>query len=128
MKLTEAEKIAADRIARAIEKGTGYSMDSSARMAQAAIGYIQGAGFEIRASNSWQPIETAPQDGSAILGYGRHTASPPDAQRGVKIGDHWWSIMLWDVYRPKAQWVFAKDGAATWSKPTHWMPLPDAPA
>jgi hypothetical protein len=48
MTLTEAEEIAADRIARAIEKGTGYNMESAARMARAAIGYIQNVGLEIR--------------------------------------------------------------------------------
>jgi hypothetical protein len=53
--VTEAEKIAADRIARAIEKGTGYNTDSSARMAEACIGYIQGAGLEIRFVDSKPP-------------------------------------------------------------------------
>jgi len=83
---------------------------------------------------AWQPIETAPTDGNAVLGYGRHTGSPPDAQRGVVAGDHWWAIMLWDIWRPShtapwhdSRWVFAKDGARTWSEPTHWMPLPEPP-
>jgi hypothetical protein len=82
--------------------------------------------------NGWRPIETAPRDGTAILGYGRHTHSPPDAQRGVVPGDHWWAIILWDIWRESdlartRLWVFAKDGAVTWSDPTHWQPLPEPP-
>ncbi len=83
-----------------------------------------------RALNAgWRPIETAPHDGTAVLGYGRHDRSPTDAQRGVMPGDHWWSIMVWDVWRnPGASWVFAKDGHTVWSMPTHWMPLPEPPS
>jgi hypothetical protein len=77
----------------------------------------------------WQPIETAPKDGNAALFYGRHTGSPPDAQRGVVAGDHWWGILLWDIWRRDrpGMWVFAKDGNPPWSEPTHWMPLPPPP-
>jgi len=46
--MTEAEEIAADRIARAVEKGTGHSMESAARIARAAIGYMRDAGVELR--------------------------------------------------------------------------------
>lgn len=85
--------------------------------------------------SAWQPIETAPKDGSAVLGFGLHSGPQPDAQRGVKAGDYWWAIMLWDVWRnpdaggwgEKSLWVFAKDGKPTWSHPSHWMPLPDPP-
>ena len=78
--------------------------------------------------SEWRPIATAPKDGTAILGYGVHDHSPADAQRGVKPGDHWWSIMVWDIWRtPCASWVFAKDGHTVWSTPTHWMPLPTPP-
>jgi hypothetical protein len=73
--------------------------------------------------SEWQPIETAPKDGSAILCFGIHDHSPEDAQRGVRAGDHWWAIMLWDVWRNPPKWVLAKDGSTTWSNPTHWMPL-----
>jgi hypothetical protein len=80
----------------------------------------------------WKPIRTAPKDGTAFLAYGRHVGSPSDAQRGVEPGDHWWAIILWDIWREpgllqKNRWCFAKDGAVTWSDPTHWMPLPDPP-
>lgn len=58
----------------------------------------------------WNPIHRAPRDGTAVLGYGKHTHSPADAQRGVKPGDHWWAIMLWDIWREPSRWVFSKDG------------------
>lgn len=77
----------------------------------------------------WHSLDSAPRDGTAILGYGRHVGSPPDAQRGVHPGDHWWAIMVWDIFRTPAsrRWVFAKDGSPTWSEPSHWMPLPEPP-
>jgi hypothetical protein len=76
---------------------------------------------------NWHRMDSAPRDGSAFLAYGVHIGSPPDAQRGVKAGDHWWAIILWDKWREPHRFVFAKDGAATWSEPTHWMPLPEPP-
>ena len=75
----------------------------------------------------WRPMTEAPKDGSAVLGFGIHTGSPPDAQRGVQPGDHWWSIMLWDIWRSREnggdRWVFAKDGAPVWSEPLRFKLL-----
>lgn len=71
----------------------------------------------------WLPMSSAPKDGTAFLAYGKHTHSPPDAQRGVKAGDHWWAIILWDVWREPQQFVFSKDGAPVWSEPQCWRPL-----
>lgn len=78
-------------------------------------------------NGGWKHISYAPRDGTAFLAYGRHTHTPDDAQRGVVAGDYWWAIILWDIWRGKRQWVFAKDGKPTWSEPTHWMPLPPPP-
>jgi hypothetical protein len=78
----------------------------------------------IEAVIGWQPIETAPQDGSAILAYGRHTTANG---RYWKPGDHWWSILVWDVWR-EPKWVFSKDGADPWSAPTHWVRLNPPPS
>ena len=66
--------------------------------------------------NEWQPIETAPKDGTTVLlfspGYGRwlgsHTGKP--VWYCSKIGDR-------DIPPPKSEI----------SKPTHWMPLPEPP-
>ena len=83
-------------------------------------------------SGDWQPIETAPKDGSAFLAYGVHDHEGHTAAGRITwdIGDHWWAIILWDTWRPNLgkRWVFSKDGFATWSAPTHWMPLPEPPA
>lgn len=63
----------------------------------------------------WQPIETAPKD-TAILIY----ASAYYVAHFNTTNDKWWTY---------------SDGTKTagerllnsWSGPTHWMPLPDAP-
>lgn len=64
-------------------------------------------------SNDWQPIETAPKDGSLILIY---------AKRGQAIGfwDDCWKIDLEFVEWEGAAW-------GTIYNPTHWMPLPEPP-
>lgn len=77
----------------------------------------------------WQAIATAPRTGIGILAYGLHEKdAPARASPQVKAGDHWWAIILWDVWRESHGWVFAKDGQPTWSEPTHWCELdpPDA--
>lgn len=76
----------------------------------------------------WRPIAEAPKDGSAFLGYGVHDHDAPlGASREVKAGDHWWGIILWDVWRGAPKFVFSKDGATTWSAPTHFIPLSAIP-
>lgn len=72
-----------------------------------------------------QPMSTAPRDGFAFLATGTHTHSPPDAQRGVKAGDRWWGILLFDIWREPHRFLFAKDGAELWSEPELWCPVPD---
>ena len=64
----------------------------------------------------WQPIETAPRDGTAIL------------LTDARIQD-WTQVAFWDEDRPNG-YVWARDDASTfWHKDsfTHWMPLPRAP-
>ena len=83
---------------------------------------------EMAAVEKWQSIDSAPKDGTAFLAYGRHDHSPADAQHGVVAGDHWWAIILWDVWRDSGmaqtkRWVFAKDGAKVWSDPLFWQTL-----
>jgi hypothetical protein len=62
----------------------------------------------------WQPIETAPKDGTQILlavyfsGAGWGIAAGGWEQKR----SHWWS------------WMFNGGDDA---QPTHWMPLPDPP-
>jgi hypothetical protein len=70
---------------------------------------------EAGAVQIWQPIETAPRDGSKILLWAR-VHSPADATSSVMVG-------LFDI---SFGWVTASYGG-TPIVPTHWMPLPNSP-
>lgn len=70
----------------------------------------------------WQPISTAPEDGTAIL-----IACDQDRQGMAQVTLAW---------REEGEWVEAKTWDASeedWIlmgcafDPTHWMPLPDPP-
>jgi hypothetical protein len=61
------------------------------------------------AMNEWQPIDTAPRDGTEILLFARGHHS--DDYRGVG---------QWSEQSNKWFWSFA-------IRPTHWMPLPEPP-
>ena len=63
----------------------------------------------------WQPIETAPKDGSLIM-----------------IGRLGWAMPArWRFYETlgSGYWVFSNNQhiKKTDSQPTHWMPLPEPP-
>ncbi len=70
----------------------------------------------------WQPIETAPKDGSPLLLY-RPWDDKTMARDSGYPGAIWhsggWgkSAFPGDTFR----------GEATYGKPTHWMPLPPPP-
>ena len=68
---------------------------------------------ELEAANAWQPIETAPRDGSRILAYQSST--------GDCISECWWEEDLTDFW---AGWVNDFDSEPS---PTHWRPLPSPP-
>ena len=61
----------------------------------------------------WEPIETAPKDGTAILVCGRY----PHYRKELAII----RIQWWDTQTDK--WANVSDPII----PTHWMPLPDLP-
>jgi hypothetical protein len=72
----------------------------------------------------WQPIETAPKDGRDVLLY-----FPLDglSDRHAKTVIAYWSES--PLMGPR--WTFQMRAARAYSdayQPTHWMPLPDAPA
>ena len=81
------------------------------------------ASREREARLRWQPIETAPRDGSYVLvsnGHGVWVARFKDVyQSGWKPPTPWQSMMLNHDHIPSAK----RSGS-----PTHWMPLPAAPA
>lgn len=61
--------------------------------------------------NTWQPIETAPKDGSKVLLYGRPWNDAGIGQYHVR-DRYWMALNLMPFH----------------SKPTHWMPLPELPS
>ncbi len=70
----------------------------------------------------WQPIETAPKDGSPFIGF---------TKTGFEAIIAVWSWEK-DKYNKRPNPYFARDGfhAKTddrANQPTHWMPLPAAP-
>ncbi len=58
--------------------------------------------------DNWEPIETAPQDGTRVLIYERRYGTMEFARWIGAPHNHW------------------GDGYKSW-KPTHWMPLPEPP-
>lgn len=66
--------------------------------------------------SEWQPIETAPKDGTNILVF----TPKGKARAGVVCGIHcgWWTTLF-------DEWT-TSDGDCEMD-PTHWMPLPEPP-
>jgi hypothetical protein len=60
----------------------------------------------------WQPIETAPKDGTPILGFMPSDDFSPIT--GIEV--IWWDFGAWLM-----------GCEAVIDHPTHWMPLPDPP-
>lgn len=91
------------RIEQYSENGTQYCLRKAAKI------------WNTRASQ-WQPIETAPKDGTRILLHDANSAAKRQPIN-TTVGS-WWS----DKYRN--HW-FPDHGFV--NKPTHWMPLPELP-
>jgi hypothetical protein len=70
--------------------------------------------------SEWQPIETAPKDGTRILGYDATDADDTQPQ-----------IVCWLGIPDKPGWYITFDhtpcNGDVWKPPTHWMPLPQPP-
>lgn len=78
----------------------------------------------------WQPIKTAPKDGTSILVCGGTFCHDNDGS---------WTADEWPINTPTvAHWSKANGGAwwlgyghsyndEMWGKPTYWMPLPEPP-
>jgi hypothetical protein len=77
---------------------------------------------EAQAMRLWQPIETAPKDGTKIMLY---------CPRLGVCGPGHWEVQRY-LRRPKPFW--SHWGETIWGiqwlradQPTHWMPLPEPP-
>ena len=75
----------------------------------------------------WQPIETAPKDGTRFLGYipeginlDRDNEDKPEYIEHF-LPVHWWGGNKW--YEPQ----FKVSSVLIGDRVTHWMPLPEPP-
>ena len=72
----------------------------------------------------WQPIETAPKDGTEVLLF-------DTAFKKVVIG--WYGVDYNNSNNNEKEWLYGEGDDYscgyyyTPCDPTHWMPLPDAP-
>jgi len=72
----------------------------------------------------WQPIETAPKDGTIIDLW----AVSKHKKEGLRVAGCWWSIdMKGFPIRRKKIWVGFPYDPMKW-EPTHWMPEPAPPS
>jgi hypothetical protein len=74
----------------------------------------------------WQPIETAPKDGTPVLAFGFTAGEingPGDCE-AIEVATYEGPGGDW----PGFDWSIAGDAYANWIAPTHWMPLPPPPA
>lgn len=78
--------------------------------------------------SGWQPIETAPKDGVAVLLWGGRPDRCSDEMHPVD--EHWL------MPRPVSGWwdhnrwrycLYDSGYYGDYENPTHWMPLPDPP-
>jgi hypothetical protein len=74
--------------------------------------------FSFLTTMEWQPIETAPKNGTEILGW--------DEEQQEIVFVIWICIQQWDNPYDVFDWVEKGDWANP-IKPTHWMPLPKPP-
>lgn len=75
----------------------------------------------------WQPIETAPRDGTYIFGWGKWAGEI----NGIALDGPTMQIIYYSDGRtdcPGFDWnCYGGDAYASWMKPTLWQPLPQPP-
>lgn len=89
---------------------------------------------------AWQPIETAPKDGSLVIVY----RPPPSLGVWDRVVLARWFEVYPDTGEPAGNWFWYSDTGDVWDEAefedaivhddayeannfTHWMPLPDPP-
>lgn len=68
------------------------------------------------AEMTWQPIETAPKDGTKILGYDDGDILVMVFETDQDGAGGWYIELSERAYTDVPEWT-----------PTHWMPLPEPP-
>lgn len=95
--------------------------EEALRMAELAILQLNQIARDIRngkeAPEQWQPIETAPRDGTAVLGYFGTTAGeePPD-------------MAVTKFNMESSAWISTEVPFDEFDAPTYWQPLPAPPS
>lgn len=114
MSTTERREAVARAIHAATDLTTGYTDPYVA--ATAVLALLDG-----EVGREWQPIDTAPKDGTLILGW------PQDGGGPVIV---WWASHG-EQFKDQDGWDTGECDGYGDPKPkeilTHWMPLPDAP-
>ena len=72
--------------------------------------------------SEWQPIETAPKDGTYIIAY-----FPSHGRREAYAESAYFVDLELEDDPGRGVWVWSQDGDEPQVQPTHWMPLPEAP-
>lgn len=72
--------------------------------------------------SEWQPIETAPKDGSVIYLWDAHYRC---RVTGAKWDFHYW---MNGVSQGEKSWGAGDRDGPFCGKPTHWMPIPSPPS
>ena len=71
---------------------------------------------------TWQPIATAPTDGTRVDLWAKHWLAYNDSFVWQRFSNCYWTDSKY-IDNAKPHWVNIDTG---WC-PTHWMPLPDPP-
>lgn len=69
--------------------------------------------------SEWQPIATAPKDGSSFLAYQPKNDLYPEAMAVCSYSPRYGSLNI--------DWVYGHDVEYEVDSPTHWRPLPPPP-
>ena len=102
----------------AYAKGAEKILDTRGTVMAEAIAAIE----ELEARNQWQPIETAPKDGTEVDLWGVNHLHYNKI--GVRLNNIAWGRVTDWIGREYEDW---QTGRGEDFEPTHWMPLPQPP-
>ena len=112
-----AEQI--ERVCACRDDAWRYRAPESQIISRKVVCDIVAAWEHVAQREQWQPIETAPRDGTEVLIVVPHNGKGPVA-----------GVMLGYVCEDDGDWYDSSENAR-WAgpvyAPTHWMPLPEPP-